>query len=101
MITRSRPVESLKGGSTRSKNFTHFIKNKISLSPMETILSIPSELEYLESLMKLVRKKCDENIITTNVIRVEGMSIICRIYIKKSHYGKTLHLLMDINNNLV
>jgi hypothetical protein len=39
--------------SSRSKILTHFIKNKISLSLKETILSILGKLEYLESLMKL------------------------------------------------
>jgi len=39
----------------RSKIFSHFIKGNISLSPMETILMIPRELEHLESLVRLVR----------------------------------------------
>ncbi len=34
----------------RSKILSHFIKGKISLSPMETILMIPRELEHLENL---------------------------------------------------
>jgi hypothetical protein len=33
----------------RSTILTHFIKGKISLSPMETILTIPWKLESLES----------------------------------------------------
>jgi hypothetical protein len=94
-------MESLKEGSTRSKILTRFIKRKISLSPMETILSILSELEYFESLVKLIRKKCDENTITTNVIGVEEMLIIRKICINKSHHNKTLDLLVKINNNLI
>jgi hypothetical protein len=43
----------------RSKILSHFIKGKISLSPMETILMIPKELEHLESLVKLARRKKD------------------------------------------
>jgi len=39
------------------KTFYHFIKGKISLTPMETILIIPRELEYLEGLIKLVRRR--------------------------------------------
>lgn len=96
-----RLVESLKEGSTRSKILTHFIKGKISLSSIETIISIPSQLEYLESSMKLTRKKHDENTIIANVIGVEGVPTICRICITKSHHNKTLHLLVEINNNLV
>ncbi len=37
----------------RSKILNHFIKGKISLSLMETILVILGELESLESLVKL------------------------------------------------
>jgi hypothetical protein len=43
------------GNNTRSKIISHFIKGKISRSPMETILIIPSKLEYLEGLMKLLK----------------------------------------------
>jgi hypothetical protein len=39
------------------KTFYHFIKGKISLTPMETILIILGELEYLEGLVKLARRK--------------------------------------------
>jgi len=41
--------------SVRSKILSHFIKGKISLSPMETILMIPRELEHLENLIRLAR----------------------------------------------
>jgi len=47
----------------RSKILSHFIKGKISLSPMETILMIPRELEHLESLVKLARQKRDSEAI--------------------------------------
>jgi hypothetical protein len=33
----------------------HFIKGMISLSPIKTILTIPRELEYLESLVKVAK----------------------------------------------
>jgi hypothetical protein len=51
--------------------------------------------------VKLARNKHDKNIIITNVIGVEGMPTIYRICINKSHCSKTLHLLVEINNNLV
>ncbi len=38
--------------AVRSKILSHFIKGKVSLSPMETILFVPGELEHLESLVK-------------------------------------------------
>jgi hypothetical protein len=46
-----------RGSVVRSKIISHFLKRKISLSPMKTILTIPRELEYLESLVKVTRKR--------------------------------------------
>jgi hypothetical protein len=40
----------------KSKIISHFLKGKVSLSPMEKILIILKELEYLESLGKLARR---------------------------------------------
>jgi hypothetical protein len=45
--------------AVRSKILSHFIKGKISLSPMETIMMIPRELEHLESLVQLARRRRD------------------------------------------
>jgi hypothetical protein len=42
------------------------------MSPMETIISIPSELKHFESIVKLARRKKDENLKLSNVIRIEG-----------------------------
>ncbi len=39
----------------KSKILSHFIKGKISFSPMETILMIPRALEHLESLVRLAK----------------------------------------------
>lgn len=50
-------LDVMKEGNSRSKIFTHFIKVKIALWPMETILSILGELEYLANLVKLAQKK--------------------------------------------
>jgi hypothetical protein len=68
---------------------------------METILSITRELEYLESLVKLARKKHNESIKFANVIGVERTLAIHRMCINKNHRNKILHLLVKINNNLV
>ncbi len=44
--------------NVRSKIISQsFIKRKISLSPMQMIITIPKELEYLEGLVKLARKE--------------------------------------------
>ncbi len=42
--------------AVKSNFFSHFIKGKISLIPMETILIILGKLEYLEGLVKLARR---------------------------------------------
>jgi hypothetical protein len=44
----------------RSKILMHFMKGRISFSPMEMIIIMLGELEYLEGLVKLGRKKKDE-----------------------------------------
>ncbi len=49
--------------SVRSKILSHFVKGKISLTPMETVLMIPGELEHLESLVKLARRKKDAEVV--------------------------------------
>jgi hypothetical protein len=41
------------------KFFFHFIKGKIALIPIETIFIILGELEYLEGLVKLARRRKD------------------------------------------
>jgi hypothetical protein len=39
---------------------------------METIISIPSEFKHFESMAKLARKKHDENLKLSNVIKIKG-----------------------------
>ncbi len=62
-------IDATREGSSWSKILTHFIKGKISLSPMEAILSIYGKVEYLESLLKLARKKKDESLKITNLMK--------------------------------
>jgi hypothetical protein len=45
--------------SVKSKILSHFIKGKISLTPMEIVMMIPGELEQLENLVKVARRKKD------------------------------------------
>jgi len=68
--TKDREVEHVDIGrnfTIRSKILTHFIKGKISLSPIETILTIPNKLESLESLVKLAWKKQDDGLKLINL----------------------------------
>ncbi len=87
--------------SVRSKILAHFIKGKISLSPMETILMIPGELEHLENLVRLARRKKDSETIDNQVSLFFVVPTLKKIYINKTHRSKTLHLLVEINNYVV
>jgi predicted aspartyl protease len=87
--------------SVKSKILAHFIKGKISLSPMETIMMIPGELEHLESLVKLARRKRDSEAIENQVSVVSAVPALRKICINKTHKSKTLHLLVEINNYVV
>ncbi|CAK9868434.1 unnamed protein product [Sphagnum jensenii] len=53
--------------SIRSKILSHFVKGKISLTPMETVMMIPGELEHLENLVKVAQKKKDAETVSTQV----------------------------------
>jgi len=87
--------------SVRSKILSHFIKGKISLTPMETVLMIPGELEHLESLMKLARRKKDAEAVNDQVSMVSTTPTLRRICINKTHRSKTLHLPMEMNSYVV
>lgn len=58
----------------KSKILTRFFQCKNSLSPLETILTIPGELEYLEGLVKLARKWKDEK--TQQVMYISSINAI-------------------------
>jgi len=87
--------------SVRSKILSHFIKGKISFSPMETILMIPGKLEHLESLVKLARRKRDSEATENQVLVVSAILSLRKICINKTHRSKTLHLLVEISNYVV
>jgi predicted aspartyl protease len=68
---------------------------------METILLILGELEHLESLVKLARRRRDSKINENQVSMVSIVPTLRRICINKTHRSKTLHLLVEINNYIV
>jgi predicted aspartyl protease len=87
--------------SVRSKILSHFAKGKISLTSMEIVLMIPGELEHLESLVKLARRKKDVEAINDQVSMVSVAPAIRQICINKTHRSKTLHLPVEINSYVV
>jgi hypothetical protein len=101
------PEAEREGASTnrdafvRSKILSHFVKGKISLSPMETIVMIPGELEHLENLVKLARKKRDSEATENQVSVVSAIPSLRKICVSKTHRSKTLHLPVEISKCIV
>jgi len=61
MIVEEEHMEANMGAKATIKSIIlfHFIKGKFFLTIMETILIVLKELEYLEGLVKLARRKTD------------------------------------------
>jgi predicted aspartyl protease len=101
------PDATIEGGranweeSVKSKILSHFIKGKISLTPMETVMMIPRDLEHLENLVKVARNKKDAEAASNQVSMVLVAPTIRHLSINKTHRSKTLHLSVEINNYLV
>jgi hypothetical protein len=68
---------------------------------METILIILGELEYLEGLVKLARKKKDAKAAHTQIVIVMDTPTIKQVHINKTHHDKTFHLVVEINRTLI
>jgi hypothetical protein len=86
--------------SVRSKILSHFIKGKISLTPMETVMMIPGELKHLESLVKVTREKKDAEAAGNQISMVSAAPTLRRVCINKTHRSKTLHLSVEVNSYL-
>jgi hypothetical protein len=52
---------------------------------METVMMIPGELEHLESLVKVARKKKDAEAASNQVSMVSAAPTIRRLSINKTH----------------
>ncbi len=62
---------------------------------------IPRELEHLESLVRLAKRKKDSEATKNQVSMVSVAPTLRKICINKTHQSKTLHLLVEINNYAV
>jgi hypothetical protein len=58
-------------------------------------------LEYLERLVKLARRKKDEETNRNQVTTVNNTPIVKRISVNKTHRSKTMHLPMEIHNGVI
>jgi predicted aspartyl protease len=68
---------------------------------METVLMIPGELEHLESLVKLARRKRDSETTENQVSVVSTTPSLRKICVSKTHRSKTLHLPVEINDCII
>jgi len=87
--------------SVKSKILSHFVKGKVSLMPMETVMMIPGELEHLENLVKVARRKKDTEAVNTQVSMVSAIPALRHLCINKTHMSKTLHLSVEVNQCLI
>jgi predicted aspartyl protease len=87
--------------SVRSKILSHFIEGKISMTPMEIMLMVLGELEHLENLVKVAKKKKDAEAANNQVSMVSTTPTLRQICINKTHRSKTLHLSVEVNGYLV
>jgi hypothetical protein len=65
---------------------------------METVMMIPGELEQLENLVKVARRKKNAEIESTQVSMVSAIPTLRRICVNKPHRSKTLHLSVEMND---
>jgi hypothetical protein len=68
---------------------------------METIMKILGELEYLERLIKLARRRKDKEAGRNQVVIVNNTPTIKRISMNKNYKSKTMHLPVEINNGMI
>ncbi len=83
------------------QNFVTFHKRKDSPISHGTIFMIPGELEHLESLVKLARRKRDSETTKNQVSVVSALPSLRKICVNKTHRSKTLHLPVEISNCIV
>ncbi len=87
--------------TVKSKILSHFVKGKIALSLMEAILMIPGELEHLENLVKLARRKKDAESISDHVSVLSPVTVVRRICLNKTNRSKTLHVQVEIDRYII
>jgi predicted aspartyl protease len=68
---------------------------------METILIILRKLEYLEGLVKLVRRRKDGEGQKNQVATIHSTPTIRKVSVNKTHCSKTLHLAIEINQAMI
>jgi len=65
------------------------------------MLIILGELEYIESLVKLAKRKKDVEVNKYQVVIIHPIHTIRRVNVNKANCNKTHHLVMEINQALI
>jgi hypothetical protein len=61
------------------------MKGQISLTPMEIIMKVLGELEYFEGLVKLARKRKDEETRRNQATTINNTPTVRRIFVNKTY----------------
>jgi len=64
-------------------------------------MKVPKELEYLEGLVKLVKRKKDEEIGMNQVAPINNTPVVKRIFVNKTCRRIIMHLLVEVNNGVI
>ncbi len=64
-------------------------------------MKILRELEYLEGLFRLARRRKDEEASKNQVVIMNNIATVRRFFVNKNYRGKTMHLPMEINNGMI
>ncbi len=64
-------------------------------------MRIPGKLKYLKGLVKLARRRKDEETCRNQVATINNTPAIRKIFTNKTYQGKTMHLPMEINNGMM
>ncbi len=101
-VEQNKDFKLGKETSTMWKILFYCIKGKTSLLPMEIILLILQELENFKILVKLAKRKRDEEGRSSQISLVSPPTSTHRIWINKVHHNKlTFHLMVEINNYVI
>lgn len=84
-----------------TSNHSHFIRGKISLTPMETILIVSRKLEYFEGLVKLAIRRKDVETSQSHVVGIIPTPTVTKVCINKTNHNKTFHLVVEIKQALL
>ncbi len=64
-------------------------------------MRISRKFKYVKRLVKLGRRRKDEEASKNQVVTNNNTLVIKRIFVNKNYKGKTMHLPMEMNNGMI